>query len=196
MRRIVKLRLIKGAVLLAVASMAIAFYLGKDGRRSDKSPAMAAHGNGRMPTNAAGPLAGNQHEKQMLTKILEKKPDHVPVLLKLAQIESEDGHLHEAAGRLRTILKKEPDNPDANLELGKVLFKLGDVRGSIQLTEGILKKNPNHEDALYNMGAICANTGDRKQAMEYWNRLAALHSDSGSAKMAQQMMRRLEADNP
>jgi Flp pilus assembly protein TadD len=196
MEKDVKLRFFKWILLFAIAAIAVVLYLKTGQRGSGQETMKAAHGNNSMMTRAGGEAPGGQHEKQMLTMALEKNPEHAPVLLKLAQIEAEAGHLQEAAGFLRKILKNEPGNPEANLELGKVLFRLGDARGAIERTEGILKTHPNYEDALYNIGAIYANTGNRKQAMEYWNRLAALHSNSESAKMALQMMHRIETNNP
>jgi tetratricopeptide (TPR) repeat protein len=196
MEKDVKHRFFNGTLLFAIAAIAVVLYLKVGQRGSAQGTMEAAHGSNSMITNAGGAVPGNLHEKQILTKALEKNPEHAPVLLKLAQIEAEAGRFQEASGFLRKILKKEPDNPEANLELGKVLFRLGDASGAIERTEGILKTHPNYEDALYNIGAIYANTGNRRQAMEYWNRLAALHSNSESAKMALQMMRRIETTTP
>ena len=163
----------------------------------DIGPFQAAHGvNSSMNAASVPDSQHEKHEKQMLAMALEKSPGHIPVLLKLALIESAEGQLQDAAKHLRELLRAEPDNPEANLELGKVLFRLGDIRGAIEHTGAILKTHPNYEDALYNMGAIYANIGNRKGAMDYWNRLAALHSNSESAQKAQQMMTRLSSVNP
>jgi tetratricopeptide (TPR) repeat protein len=171
-------------------------YLWMERKGSAAGPVKSAHNKGALPEHASRPMPSQQHEKEMLRMALEKNPGHAPVLLRLAEIESEDGHLREAAGHLRKILEAEPGNPDAGLELGKVLFQLGDVRGAMEHTERILKTHPTNEDALYNMGAIHANIGDRKGAMAYWRQLAALNSNSESAQKAQQMMARLAKSNP
>lgn len=174
-----------------MALAAVVLYL-----RTGRTPAQVETSIG-SPLKAHGsPVPGDQHEEEMLTMALRKNPGHTPVLLKLAEIESGNGHLREAAGRLREILESEPENIQANLELGRVLFELGDIRGAIEHTEGILKSHPMHEDALYNMGAIYANIGNRKRAKMFWSRLAGLHPGSPSAQKAQLMLTRLESSNP
>ena len=190
-----KFRLLKGFMLLAIASIAAVLFA-KLAWESAMGPLRSAHKAEIPSVTTGGPIPGNQQEKEMLTMALKKNPGHAPVLLKLAAIESDEGHLQDAAGHLRKILETEPSNPEANLELGRVLFQLGDLRGAIEHTEGILKTHPTYEDALYNMGAICADIGNTKGALQYWKRLTGLNSPSESAQKAQQMMSRLAASNP
>ncbi len=185
-----KLRLLKGVIFLIVACAAVGLYL-----RIGRTPAQAGTSTGSVEKAHTDPRLGDQDEKEMLTMALKKSPGHAPVLLKLAEIEAEEGHLQEATGHLGRILESEPGNVDANLELGKVLFQLGDIRGAIEHTEGILKSNPTHADALYNLGAIYANIGNRNSAKLYWNRLAGLDPGSPSAQKAQLMLTRLETSN-
>jgi tetratricopeptide (TPR) repeat protein len=186
----VRRRLLKGILLLSIASIAAGLYLRMERKESNIGPLEAAHRAADIP------IYDGQHERDLLKKVLEKNPSHTPVLFRLAEIESEDGHLQESAEHLRRVLQADPGNPDANLELGKVLFQLGDIRGAIEHTEGILRTRPAHEDALYNMGAIYANIGNRQDAMTYWKRLAALNSNSENGKKAQLMLSRLETNNP
>ncbi len=190
-----KFRLLKGIMFLTITPLAAGLYV-KLAWESAMSPLKSVRKAVASPATAGRPMPGNQHEKEMLMRALQKSPGHAPVLLKLAAIESDEGHLQDAAGHLRKILEAEPGNPEANLELGRVLFQLGDIRGAISHTEGILKTHPNYEDALYNMGAIYANLGNRKSAMEFWKRLAALNPHSEGAQKAQVMMSRLAASNP
>jgi tetratricopeptide (TPR) repeat protein len=189
-RRLVKLRLRTGILIVSIASIAAGLYLRMDRKESSIGPLESAHKAADRPIN------DGQHEKEILKLALEKSPSHAPVLLRLAEIESEGGHLEESAGHLRTILQADPGNPEANLELGKVLFQLGDIRGAIEHTQAILHLHPTYEDALYNMGAIYANIGNKRDAMTYWKRLAALPSNSENAKKAQLMLSRLETNNP
>jgi tetratricopeptide (TPR) repeat protein len=188
--RFVKRRLLKGILLLTIATIAAGLYLGMERNESNIGSLQAAH------KAADSPIYDGKHERDLLKKALEKNPSHTPVLLRLAEIESEDGHLQESAGHLRKLLQVEPGNVDANLELGRVLFQLGDIRGAIEHTEGILHTRPTHEDALYNMGAIYANIGNKRDARTYWKRLAALNSNSENTKKAQLMLSKLETNNP
>jgi tetratricopeptide (TPR) repeat protein len=189
-RTFVKTRLLTGILILSIASIATWLYLRTDRKASNVGSLESAH------KAADRPISDGQHEMELLKLALERSPGHAPVLLRLAEIESEDGHLQESAGHLRKILQADPGNQDANLELGKVLFQFGDIRGAIEHTQAILHMNPAYEDALYNMGAIYANIGNRKDARTYWKRLAALPSNSENAKKAQLMLSRLEPNNP
>ena len=191
-----KLRRLNGILILAIAFITAGACLWMGRKDSVADTLKSAHGSGALSAHAGNAAPGNEHEQGMLRMALEKSPNHAPVLLRLAEIESEGGHLKEAAGHLNKILEKEPDNPDARLELGKVLFQLGDIRGAMEHTQRILKAHPGNEEALYNMGAIHANIGDGKGAMSYWKHLTALNFNSESAQKARQMMTRLVMSNP
>ncbi|MBI4463694.1 MAG: hypothetical protein HY647_03220, partial [Acidobacteria bacterium] len=56
-------------------------------------------------------------ELEMLRTHLRTKPDHTPILFRMAQISREMGKLSDAETHLREILRLEPDNHDARLEL-------------------------------------------------------------------------------
>jgi tetratricopeptide (TPR) repeat protein len=132
-----------------------------------------------------------RHEAIFLAEALKKKPDHTPVLLRMAQLSEESGKHTEAARNLREVLKREPANIDARLELGKTLFEAGDVQGAIEETKAILDRQPDHADALYNLGAIYGNVGNADQARQYWNRLIAKDPQTESAKRAKGMLGQL-----
>ena len=66
------------------------------------------------------------HELKELAVQLQKKPGHLPVLMRMAQIEHDQGKLAEAEAHLREALAGEPGNADVHLELGLVLYEKGD----------------------------------------------------------------------
>ena len=131
------------------------------------------------------------HEIKALEIELQKKPNHVPILLRLAQIQRESGKVAEASKYLQQILAQEPRNLDARLELGRALFDLGDVSGAIEQTKLILKENPSHTEALYNLGAIYGNLNNETMAREYWTRTIASNPNSESARQAKENLTRL-----
>ena len=145
------------------------------------------------PASAAAP-PDNRHESKMLEEALRKKPQHTPVLFRMAQLAETSGDNSKAAEHLREILRQEPDNEDALLELGKVLYQLGDVAGAMQQTNALLKLKPDHPDALYNLGAIYGNLGDVGLARQQWDRLVAVSPQSESAKRARSMLDQLPAE--
>ena len=131
------------------------------------------------------------HELKELAVQLQKKPGHLPVLMRMAQIEHDQGKLAEAATHLREALVSEPANADAHMELGRVLYEKGDPNEALKETEQALVINPKHADALYNLGAIHANLGDTARARSYWEKLVASAPESESGKKARDGLARL-----
>ncbi|HYK91505.1 MAG TPA: tetratricopeptide repeat protein, partial [Acidobacteriota bacterium] len=187
-----KSRLLKSLLLIVAAAGIVITYRRFSTEKSVPTPVPKPPEAAKASEPAANKLPGDAHEAKVLAMALEKKPGHTPVLFKLAKIESDEGHFHDAARHLQEIVRREPHNSEARLELGKVLFQTGDVQGAIQQTEEILKTNPSYGDALYNLGAIYGNLGNRERAAEYWKRLIALDPGSENGRKAKQMLGQLQ----
>jgi len=175
----------------ALAAGSLLFYLGLRLVAPDRG------GRSATPASTKEPSAekDNGHEAKMLGEALRKKPQHAPVLFRMAQLSEEAGDYAKAAEHLREILRHEPNNQEAQLELGKVLYQLGDVAGALEHTQAILKVSPDHPDALYNLGAIYGNLGNGRLAREHWNRLLAVSPQSESAMRARKMLSQLPAES-
>ena len=132
-----------------------------------------------------------EHEIQALESELQKNPDHVPILLRLAQVARESGKLQDSIRYLRDAAAQDPKNADASLELGRALFEAGDVSASIRATEHVLEINPTNADALYNLGAIYGNLSQDEKARPYWEKAASLHPDSESGRRAKENLAKL-----
>jgi tetratricopeptide (TPR) repeat protein len=143
------------------------------------------------PARPAAVQDNPAHELKELAVQLQKKPGHLPVLMRMAQLEHDQGKLVEAEAHLRAALAVEPGNADAHLELGRVLYEKGDKNEALKETERALAINPTHADALYNMGAIRANLGDTGGARSYWEKLIASAPESESGKKARQGLAQL-----
>jgi cytochrome c-type biogenesis protein CcmH/NrfG len=139
------------------------------------------------------PSAGvdSRHEVMALESQLQKKPNHVPILTRLAQIARENGKPAEAIPYLRRIIQLEPKNTEARLELGRNLYDTGDVTGAMDQTNQLLSEDQKNVDALYNMGAIYANSSKPEIARDYWKRAVASDPASDSGKRAAQSLQRL-----
>lgn len=181
---------IGGDAIIMGITMFLAFQAGCGSRQPSASfnpkAMLSAH-------SSATPSArkGDEHEAKVLGEALKKRPDHVPVLLRLASLSLEAGKSDEAAKYLTQVLKQEPGNVPARVDLGKILFETGKIPEAIQTTEEILKVQPDNPDALYNLGAIYGNLGQKERALKFWNRLLAVSPQSESGKRAQQMMAEL-----
>ena len=131
------------------------------------------------------------HELKELAVQLQKKPGHLPVLMRMAQIEHDQGKLSDAVTHLREALASEPGNADVHMELGRTLYESGDRDGALKETEQAIAINPKHVDALYNLGAIYANLGDTQRARSYWEKAIASDPESESGKKARDGLARL-----
>jgi Flp pilus assembly protein TadD len=149
----------------------------------------------QQPKAAVSPapvVADNpDHELQELGVQLKRKPGHIPVLLRMAQLERQKGDLNSAADHLQEAVKSEPTNQDAHLELGRLLYERKDVNGAIAETEKVLELNPKQVDALYNMGAIYANLGNVERARSYWSKAVAVDAASDSGQKARNALKHL-----
>lgn len=156
----------------------------------------------RTPASEARPVDGKLdvaeqlHEVKALEAELQKKPNHAPILFRLAQLARERDKPAEAIPPLRQILVQEPGNLEARLELGRALYDTGDVQGALEETNRILTASPKHVDALYNMGAIYANLNQVQLARDYWTRAVASAPDAESGKRAAESLQRLRAPSP
>jgi|SRR5579871_708540 len=137
------------------------------------------------------PGVDKRHEALALQSQLEKKPNHVPILTRLAQLSRENGKPAEAIPYLRKIVSIEPKNSEARLELGRDLYDTGDVAGALEQTNHVLAAEPGNVDALYNLGAIYANTNKTDLARDYWNRAVAASPASESGRRAAESLQRL-----
>lgn len=177
------------AVVAVAGAIAIPLTLLERHREAAKAP-------GASVSPASAPASGNPtadrvHELGALQEELKKKPEHPPILFRMAQLASELGKNEDAIGYLKRVLAVEPKNNDARLELGRLLYANNDLQGAIAQTSKILENDPKQVDALYNLGAIYANLNKADTARDYWNRAVASDPNSDSGKRARQSLLQL-----
>lgn len=183
---------IASAAIAAVAVFAALMYAIhlKESTRSATTKTPARESSAQPGTVDA------RHEALALESQLQKKPEHVPILTRLAQLARENGKPAEAIPYLRKIIKLEPDNAEAHLELGRDLYETGDVTGALNETNQVLAADPKNADALYNLGAIYANSNKMEAAREYWKRAASSDPSSDSGRNAAESLRRISGSAP
>ncbi len=144
------------------------------------------------PTAKSSAVPDNpDHELKELGVQLEKKPGHFPVLMRMAQIERDQGKLADAEAHLREAATSEPARADVHLELGRLLYEKGDKDEALKQTQQALTIDPKYVDALYNLGAIYANAGNLERARSSWESALALEPDSDSGKKARDGLAKL-----
>lgn len=182
-----KLTIVAVSIVVGLAILISFNRLGRKGEPAASSgvpvaPAMG--GSQSAPQDAT-------HEKAALQEELNKNPNHAPILLRLAEIEQQEGHTDQAIAHLRQVLQDDPLNGDARLELGRALFDADDIVGAQKETEQLVRDHPTNVDGLYNLGAIHANLGRIDQAREYWKRAVAAGPATDSGQKARQGLEKL-----
>ena len=155
--------------IVLAAAAAVAVFLALTSAIHLKDAPDPAVSKAPAADSARPPSAGvdSRHEVMALESQLQKKPNHVPILTRLAQIARENGKPAEAIPYLRRIIQREPKNTEARLELGRNLYDTGDVTGAMEQTNQVLSEDQKNVDALYNMGAIYANSSKPEIARDY-----------------------------
>ena len=163
-----------GVVSLSIGAVTLLVLNKMMSPRSEPSPAKTET-QSAVPPNPA-------HERAALEEELKKKPGHPPILLRLAELERDEGRPAGAVPYLRQILEQDSKNEDARLELGRALYDVGDIEGALKETKQLLADHPDQVDGLYNLGAIYANQNRLDLAREYWSKavVTAPASDSGA----------------
>lgn len=151
--------------------------------RSAVAPMIASHDS---------VLTDREHELKALESDLAKNPDHVPILVRMAQVSRELGNLKDSVRYLQEAVQQDPKHEEALLELGRALYETGDVGGAIRETEKLSKLNPSNVDALYNLGAIYANLSQDERARVYWEQAASLGPDTDSGRRAKDSLKQLQ----
>ena len=155
-------------------------------RQHDKQPAPAT-----ATTPGSSSNVDPVHELIALQEDLKKKPEHPPILFRMAQLATQMGKPADAISYLQRLLKVDAGNTEARLELGRLLYQNNDVQGALRETSKILEANPKQVDALYNLGAIYANLNQPAVARSLWNRAVASAPSSGSGKLAAEGLQKL-----
>ena len=168
------------ALAIAVGAIATLSYL-------------TTHSPGSEPKSASPvpQMLDKVHERKALAAELKKKPDHVPILLRLAELAREESKPAEAIQYLREALKVEPKNVEALLELGRALYESGDTDGALVETKRLVEIEPKNTDALYNLGAIYGNLNQPELARQYLTQAAKIAPESNGGKLARDALARL-----
>jgi Tfp pilus assembly protein PilF len=145
-----------------------------------------------VPRQSAAPV-DTTHEKAFLKEQLQANSTHVPILLRLAQIERGEGDLTGARQHLEMALKGDGNLTDVHLELGLVFSQMNDPASAEAQNREVLRSDPRQADALYNLGALCANRGDIAQARTFWTDAVRFGGNSESADKARRAIQRLDA---
>ena len=148
---------------------------------------------GGADNGRSAPAWNTTHEKVFLNEQLRRNPRHTPIVLRLAQIERQEGNLADARRHLEEAVAADGSQVDIRLELGLVCSELGDAAAAEEQNREVLRLAPGQPDALYNLGAIAANRGDARQARQYWVSAGGSGRGSDAAAKSLAAIERLRA---
>jgi tetratricopeptide (TPR) repeat protein len=131
------------------------------------------------------------HEKVFLAEQFRRNPTHVPILIRLAQLERSAGNLPDARAYLEKAVVADAAQVDIRLELGLVDSELGDMAAAEEQNRAVLRIDSRQPDALYNLGAIAANRGDFALARQFWNDAIRTGANVDSVTKARKAVERL-----
>jgi len=147
---------------------------------------------GGAPTQESSRSWDTTHEKVFLAEQLRRNPTHVPILLRLAQMERSEGNLRGARQHLEQAVATDSNQVDVRLELGLVCSEMGDLAAAEEQNRAVLRIEPGQSDALYNLGAIFADRGDFVQARRVWTDAIRGGNQTDGAAQAEKALQRLE----
>ena len=123
-----------------------------------------------------------QAAENELHRILEKQPDHIPALLLLAEIYSDDILSNMASDLWQRVLELEPQNPIARQQLahhyekrGNFMAQWRDTKGALQIYKEGLSLVPDSQRLHTVIGGTYADQGDFEQARTYFKQALALN---------------------
>jgi lipopolysaccharide biosynthesis regulator YciM len=106
-------------------------------------------------------LRGNIHQaKEMLTRMLEKRPEHLPSYISLANLYTAEGKPTEAINILNQARALEPENLEVLFNLVKNSLALKKYAPAMETLDHILDRDPANREALRQKREIYIIQGD------------------------------------
>jgi tetratricopeptide (TPR) repeat protein len=172
-----------GAVLILLAYVVFLLTSDKGSRQESGSAAPAA-----VP-----PMMQAQAQKVDTTPYelaVRENPGDLGALLRLANVQHDNGEFARAIDTYKKYLAKDSGNPDARTDMGICYFELAkggqgnpeeNYKRALEEMERALKGAPNHQPAAFNLGIVYLNMGDLEKSNRWLKRAVAIneHSDLG-----------------
>jgi tetratricopeptide (TPR) repeat protein len=133
---------------------------------------------------------------RLLSDVVRRRPDAVPVRADLAMALLGAGQLDEALTGFSEVLRFDPRSAQAHCGIGLVYQQLqrwGEAAAAFRATEALAPENP---VGPFNLGLVLAAAGDRDQARRALLRAAALAPDDAEIRAALQALLAAPAVEP
>lgn len=107
---------------------------------------------------------------QLLRKVLELQPSHLPAVVKLGRLELASGQVEKALESAEAAHSLQPEDPDVLALRGAVFLKLGDPGQATALAKHALARDARHVDALVVLATERLQAGDGDAALAFLDR--------------------------
>ncbi|GAF67909.1 unnamed protein product, partial [marine sediment metagenome] len=111
--------------------------------------------------------------------VLRQDPQNIQASLYIARAHLLDGEMSLAENTYKKILEMHPNEQRAHFGLVEVYRRKGETTAAKRQLEMVLEVNPDDTETLMRLGDMALSMQDTEAAHEYFNRLSALHPDSG-----------------
>ncbi len=173
------------AIAAAVLLGAVLIYGLMSSGSSTSAPGTAGAGS-QQTTSSGQPSTNVLHEINRLREVVDKEPDDLPDMLRLANMLEDNSFYDQAAIYYKRYLSKMPKNVDARIDYGVTLFEGGNASGAIEQIKEALKIDPNHQKGLFNLGVIYLNAGDIEKANAAFRRCVKVNPNTDIGKKAKE----------
>jgi|SRR5579871_987931 len=112
--------------------------------------------------------------EQACRVFLERSPQSVPVLNRLALLVLKRGDFAEAEPLLRKAIEVAPRDPGLQNNLGGLLYRRGDLSGAEQAWRRALSIDPKQLDACFNLGIALRALGRSEEALAAFRKTVAI----------------------
>ena len=128
-----------------------------------------------------GELERTGEQIDTFKEILNHHPDHLPTLLDLGSTLGKIGRLDEAMAQFTKAGDLEPDNEWIHYNIGVTYNRMDRPEAAIRAYTRAIHANPRMTAAHYNLGMTYLSQGRRKLALDEYEILNDLGSDSANA---------------
>ena len=142
---------------------------------------LSAEYAGAILAESAPGTAGLDAERSRLRANLEQAPDEVPLLLRLANLESRAGNMAESASLLQRALSADPYGVQAQTLLGQLHLRSGQPAMALRVTEAALRRHPRDRVLLGVVGLARLRLGRAREAKLNFRSLVDLQPESAAA---------------
>jgi tetratricopeptide (TPR) repeat protein len=129
---------------------------------------------------AYGALERTGEQIDTFQKILDHQPDHIPTMLDLGATLGKIGHFNEAMALFTQASSLEPDNELIHYNIGVTYSRMDKPEAAIRAYTHAIRANPRMAAAHYNLGVAYFKQGRRKRALDQYEILQGLGSDSAT----------------